>query len=68
MLAADAVSRSRCSSSRNGRPAVHPQRLEGRPAAEEPLVVGPDHGLGRIDETAARDGEREDVHGPISGP
>ena len=42
--------------------AVHAQRLEGRTAAEEPLVVGADDRLGRIDEPAARDGEREDAH------
>ena len=62
MLAADAVSRSRCASSRNGRPAVDAERLERGPPAEEPLVVGADDRLGRIDEPSARHRERENGH------
>ena len=45
-----------------GTTAVHLERLERRAPAQQPLVVGPDDRLGRIDEPAARDRQREDRH------
>ena len=42
--------------------AVDPDRLERRPAAQQRLVVGAQHRLGRIDDAAASDRDREQAH------
>ena len=42
--------------------AVDADRLEGGAAAQQRLVVGSEHRLGRIDDTAARDGDCEQGH------
>ena len=47
---------------------VDTKRLERCAAAQEAVVVGADHRLHRIDEAAARHGEREHGHGPAPGP
>ena len=64
---ADPASRARCSSSRNGRPAVDAERLERRAAAREALVGRRDHGTRGVDdaepETAAASGARSSPRG-----